>query len=459
MSSAYNSLFLALCKDRLDLANEAEVRQSWVRRLSEELKITIHTEREKNDASYNQVIVEFKNKGLFRGSEKSPAFKEAVYDRLKKYIYRKSKAEGLPPEDYIGIAIDGDHISFAFWKGGAIHHRGLIPFNEASVSLVAQAFIDSKRRAVTATNLVEDFGHSSQIGKRLMTALASELQEHLSDTNNNKTKMLFEEWRSLFGQVADLSAAQSKQIQRQIPLDIDISSSRQAASVLFVIHTYNAFVMKLIAAEIVSEYGLTAYSDFCEHLIGLNDDALLSCLSKEIEKSAFFSDARIKGFVEEAIFSWYVEESLTNVGKMEISNGIRDFLTKLALYRMDDLSAARSKDVLKAFYQSLVPEALRKALGEFYTPDWLVDVTCDRTGVVDWLQPRVLDPTCGSGSFLLEAVRRKRSAALSAGKSEKETLQHILDTVWGFDLNPLAVQAARVNFEALKLVMLQTLSL
>lgn len=446
MSDSYDQLFHGLNYERPHWANEEEVRKSWLKHLENSLGVTFHAERGRNDASYNQAIIEFKNKGLFRKSVTSPAFREAIFDRLSKYILHRSEAEEIPAEEYIGIAIDGDHIAFAFFKDGLIHHRNLLPFNETSVNLVAQACKDAKRRAVTAENLIEDFGHSSKVGKALMTALARELKKHLEDTKNNKTKMLFEEWRSLFGQVADLSVIQSKEIQRQIPLTINIDRKRRISSILFVIHTYNAFVMKMLAAEIVSEYGLTAHSDFCEHLLGYDDDALLDRLNRDIEQSAFFADARIKGFVEEAIFSWYTEENLTPSGKTMIAQGARGLLTQLALYRMDDLSAARSKDVLKTFYQSLVPETLRKALGEFYTPDWLVDVTCDRAGVSNWLSTRALDPTCGSGSFLLEAVRRKRLAASLLELSDKKTLKKILDTVWGFDLNPLAVQTARVNF-------------
>ena len=131
---------------------------------------------------------------------------------------------------------------------------------------------------------------------------------------------------------------------------------------------------------------------------------------------------------------------------LRLENIVRLFAPLLALYRMDDLSAARSRDVLKSFYQALVPEVLRKALGEFYTPDWLVDVACDRAEVKDWGTVRALDPTCGSGSFLLEVIRRKRALAKAAQRSDADTLSAILNEVWGFDLNPLAVQSARVNF-------------
>lgn len=440
------TLFQELENDRPHWANEEEVRKSWLKHIENETGIKFHAERYRNDASYNQVIIEFKDRGLFKGSPTSPAFREAIFDRLAKYIPYRAKAEGIPPEDYIGIATDGDHISFAFYKMGKIEHRNLLPFNEASVGLVAQACVDSQRRAVTAENLVEDFGHNSRIGRQMMENLARELEAQIKRPDNGKVKMLFEEWRALFGQVADLSSAQAEGIRRQIAVQLKLPEQDAIAALLFVIHTYNAFLMKLLAAEIVAEYDLTAHPDFCEHLLSYNDDELLRRLDEEIEKSRYFEAARIKGFVEEAVFSWYADASLSLTGKSQISEGIRALATQMSLYRMDDLSSARSRDVLKAFYQALVPEPLRKALGEFYTPDWLVSVACDRAAVTDWRNVRMLDPTCGSGSFLLEVIRRKRSAYDADKLSASQQVRNILSTVWGFDLNPLAVQSARVNF-------------
>lgn len=441
-----SNLFANLKKDRHAWVNEEELRKGWLKHIENDLGITFHAERSRNDASYNQVIIEFKGPGLFKGSVKSASFVEAVHDRLFKYIIGRSKAEGIPEEDYIGIAIDGDHICFAFMRGGQITHRNLLPFNKASVDLVSQACFDSKRRAVTADNLVEDFGHEATIGNAMMASLVGQLERQLTASGNNKIKMLFEEWRTLFGQVADLSAAQATEICKHIPFSPKLPVADTVAAALFAIHTYNAFVMKLLAAEIVAQYNLTAYSDFCEHLLGLDDDDLLELLDKEVERSAFFEAARIVGFVEEAVFSWYVDQSIPAVDRAACCAAIRPLLTQLALYRMDDLSAARSHDMLKSFYQALVPETLRKALGEFYTPDWLADVACDRAEVTDWSVVRALDPTCGSGSFLLEVIRRKRNLAEKAKLSQVETLTKILNEVWGFDLNPLAVQAARTNF-------------
>jgi len=47
---------------------------------------------------------------------------------------------------------------------------------------------------------------------------------------------------------------------------------------------------------------------------------------------------------------------------------------------------------------------------------------------------------------LLEAIEQKRRAANAAGWDARRTVDMLITTVWGFDLNPLAVQSSRVNF-------------
>jgi hypothetical protein len=170
-------------KDRW--TNEEEVRLGWVMALSECLKIDIDAERGKKDSSYNNVIIEFKDKGLFKAKISSPAFKEAINDRLLPYILKTAKKESRDESDYIGIAIDGDHICFAQVKEGRIEHGHLLPFSEISVTMVATAFKDAYRRALIADNLIEDFGHSSDCGIKLMTALAVALAKSINDFNNN----------------------------------------------------------------------------------------------------------------------------------------------------------------------------------------------------------------------------------------------------------------------------------
>ena len=311
--------------------------------------------------------------------------------------------------------------------------------------MVIEACRKSYRRAVTATNLIEDFGHNSDRGLALMCALAAALSDALAAGGNKKIQMLFEEWRTLYGQVADLSKEQLKDINGVLRFSYVGNDKDNVPARLFVIHTFNSLLIKLLAAEIVSTHGLASGMAFAQEFATIDDDdSLIKRLSTDIEDSVIFESVGIHGFIEEAIFSWYVDATSSTTHRIAITSAIRNILAELALYRTDKLD--HTQDVLRDFYQDLVPQTLRKSLGEFYTPEWLVDYTVDKALVDDWLACRVLDPTCGSGSFLVEVIKRKRIAAFALGMSPSSTLAMLTDTVWGFDLNPLAVQSARTNF-------------
>jgi SAM-dependent methyltransferase len=98
----------------------------------------------------------------------------------------------------------------------------------------------------------------------------------------------------------------------------------------------------------------------------------------------------------------------------------------------------------------LIPRSLRHELGEYYTPDWLADHVLDQLGYAGDPEQRVLDPACGSGTFLLRAIGRVRArgdATTRLPALDEETLcQKILANVVGYELSPVAVLAARANY-------------
>jgi hypothetical protein len=442
----YSKLFSTLKSKSSNWKNEEEVRIGWISALSNTLKIEMHAERGRKDSSYNKVVIEFKDRGLFKGKTSSRSFKEAIYERLLPYIIKTSEQEGIDRSDYIGVATDAEHICFAQVKDDNILFGHLLPVSEPSLAMLATALNDKYRRALTSDSLIWDFGHTSECGVAIMSALANALSKSITSPENNKAKMLFEEWRTLFGQVADLSVEQIEGINKTLRFKIASPKLDKIPASLFVIHTYNSIIIKLLAAEIISVKNLTSYRFFAQNLSVKTDDEIILKLRSEIEGGEYFARVGIKGFVEEVLFSWYLDICDDSELKSEIVSAIRSILVKLSFYRADNLTQAKSQDLLKLFYQNLVPETLRKSLGEFYTPDWLVCFTLDRAGVTDWLKNRSLDPTCGSGSFLLEIIRRKIKAATIAGWTSEQILKHLTQSTWGFDLNPLAVQTARVNF-------------
>ena len=431
-------------------SNEEEVRHAWMKGLEKALPIDLDAERAKRDSSYNNVIIEFKAPAFFKGSDKSAKFIEATEGRLLKYIQRLATEQGIDEKDYIGVAIDGAHVAFAQVQDGKIIHQPLMPFSLLSFQMVVDALKASFRRALTADNLAEDFGHASPTGCDLMQQLADALADALSVSGNRKIKMLFEEWATLYGQAADLSMQQRKKINRSLGFDFSGPANIDLPAKLFVTHTFHSLLMKLIAAEIVAAHGMASSTSLIHELLAIEpDEGLIEALRADVEEGGFFTAVGLHGFVEEAIFSWYLDASAKKSIRTALCDAIRSLLAQLAVYRFDTIKkTGSSRDVLRDFYQDLVPEELRKSLGEFYTPDWLVEHSVNKLGYDDqqWLDARLLDPTCGSGSFLLEAIERKRRAALAAGWDAARTVKMLTRTVWGFDLNPLAVQSSRVNF-------------
>ncbi len=89
------------------------------------------------------------------------------------------------------------------------------------------------------------------------------------------------------------------------------------------------------------------------------------------------------------------------------------------------------------------PRALRHALGEYYTPGWLAERTLQNAVSASGQQAgdlRFLDPACGSGVFLIQALRMIRADTPQGPP--------LSDQVAGFDLHPLAVLTAKVNYLA-----------
>jgi len=130
---------------------------------------------------------------------------------------------------------------------------------------------------------------------------------------------------------------------------------------------------------------------------------------------------------ERNLFDWIYE-----------TNGALDESLQRLILRFNayDFSGL-SEEILGDIYQTFLPPAKRKRLGEFYTPptivDWLLEQTVFRYG-----EGKLLDPSCGSGSFLVRYIHRCLEDAKTRGLDPDAVLQELQTTVWGFDLNPFA---------------------
>lgn len=147
-----------------------------------------------------------------------------------------------------------------------------------------------------------------------------------------------------------------------------------------------------------------------------------------------FAGAQIGGVVEADFFDWPAEVD----GGETLVRAMARRLTRFAWSQVEH-------DVMKVLYESVISSDQRHRLGEYYTPDWLAEAVVAEA-VNDPLHQRVLDPSCGSGTFLFHAVRRYLDAAQAAGLSGPEAIEGVTRSVAGIDVHPVAVTFARVTY-------------
>ena len=189
----------------------------------------------------------------------------------------------------------------------------------------------------------------------------------------------------------------------------------------FLKHTYLASVARLLVWASISK--------------GRTKSTALGRIAREVLSGAFFKKEKIDNFVEDDFFQWVRRPECQQILSPILERALDQILT----YDLRGLN----QDVLKGVYQELVSAETRHELGEYYTPDWL----CERV-VADLLPdtgfPRILDPTCGSGSFLRAAIAHLLAANPSGGDATR--LRAVLQSVVGIDIHPLAVTIAKATY-------------
>jgi hypothetical protein len=115
-----------------------------------------------------------------------------------------------------------------------------------------------------------------------------------------------------------------------------------------------------------------------------------------------------------------------------------------------DFSAVEG-DPLGDLYQRYFDPETRKALGEFYTPQPVIDYIMDGVGYDTGVSnERLIDPSCGSGTFLVEAVRRYLDD-VRRFNDDPDWERHLRELcsrphIVGLDIHPFAVLMAQIRF-------------
>lgn len=163
---------------------------------------------------------------------------------------------------------------------------------------------------------------------------------------------------------------------------------------------------------------------------------------EELERCGIFRSLGFRNFLAGDFFKWYL-----HIWDTGVAEAIRALLDRLKDYDPGTLevSPEQARGLLKKLYHRLMPREIRHDLGEYYTPDWLAEHVLNELGYEGQPYKRLLDPDCGSGTFLGMAIKRLKERCFREGMNEQESLKTILKNIVGIDLNPRAVAARMLD--------------
>jgi methylase of polypeptide subunit release factors len=353
------------------------------------------------DALYGNLIIEFK-----RNISKSLSEAEEQIRKYLALLYSKAEERARP---FIGIATDG--IQFVAYAPRLVPDSAqpspedirLVEIERANFQSLSpeEAFYWLDRYFVRKTGLlpprtegiVKDFGPTSGSFVHAMNVLDA-VWKHIAD--DSESQVFYENWQKYLRITYGGPVAEQE---------------------LFLRHTYLATLAKIMVWI---------------RLTGATEPPKEPEL-RSILDGHYFSQRGIQNFLEEDFFAWVARDAAWPQSQ---TLG-RRLLLQLATYNLRELS----EDVMKGLYEKLVDPKDRHDLGEYYTPDWLAAMIvreCLRRNP----QASVLDPACGSGTFLYQTILYKRE---HLGNSAK-TLRHIEENVVGIDIHPLAVIVAKTIY-------------
>ena len=259
-----------------------------------------------------------------------------------------------------------------------------------------------------------------------------EINRNLVDTGEAKNRALmrlgnkynFE--RFLFNEILP-------QFEDQYGREVTAQSNKQAQERIreaFISDSVAVLIARVLFLRLLEDLGLGKkrrlsnggpkdWAAFVDHLTG-DARALVQLISEDVGR--LYQDP-----FEQNLFDWIYR-----------ANGMLDEALQRLILRFNayDFSGL-SEEILGDIYQSFLPTAKRKRLGEFYTPASIVDWLLDQT-IFSHEPDKILDPACGSGSFLVRYVHRVLDDAKKRGLESDDIFKELQDNVWGFDLNPFA---------------------
>ncbi len=312
--------------------------------------------------------------------------------QIKRYIQSKEEETG---EKYVGIATDGQKYIAYF-----LLHGELKKINEFILSkdkplkfiqwLESMILIKDQLEA-TPENICKEIGQGSPLCENALMRIKF---LYAQAKHRPDIRLKYKLWKK----------------------SVDIVYGKDGTDEsLFIEHTYLTIISKAIA-----------------HVAFFPSD--LPHLGRHLLSGKLFENSNIGGVIEDDFFSWITFCGAGNDLIKQIASHVRRF----------DFSNIQA-DILKGLYEDLIRQEQRHKMGEYYTPDWLAEKIC-REVIKKPLEKRIIDPACGSGTFLFHSIKLLISKAEKENLPTRKTISLICEKITGIDIHPVAVIFSRITY-------------
>jgi hypothetical protein len=382
------------------------------------IEIPIYSEKNRVDISLRDIAIETKrfddsnlkdkySKQLF-GYMLENLFPYGVLTNLKEIYFFELSENGEITE----IERDGNEFSFENF--------------EILLSLIIK---EERKRFISETSILMDFGYIEK-NKLIKELLREFLEIFLKDNLSKKSKMFYSEWLKLFKLSESTNYEYIKQrrqaLERIFNIEINKNNEYQA---IFVIHTVISLIVKLLIYSFISRLN----NQTIEYT---PDITSLKKFFKNLESGKNYVNLGIINMCQYDFFSWYLDVDF-NDKTYTLLASLKNRATQYRYIGINNVD--RLKDTIQSLYENFMPKEIRRSFGEYYTPQKYADYILSKSKnfLKDKVSYKAIDPTCGSGTFLLSVIK---------DKIRLNRIEQVFDEVVGIDLNPIAVVMAKFNY-------------
>jgi len=332
-------------------------------------------------------------------------------------------------------------LSFLSYEAAA-HERQWQEFIQGAFPFIYLKLNDTESLRQLRSDLRAGFQELTEAATRAVAALEKEyrdFKEHEAEIEQNlvgqpetqrrarvRLQLEYQFVRRLFGEALP-------QFQEQYGRDIEARGAQEQEKRIreaFIADSAAALMAWVLFLRLVEDLGLTRkrrlsnggprnWAEFVEFLTG---DARALVRAARDDVAQVFREP-----FERTLFDWIQRAN------GELDGALQRLVLRLNAYDFSGLS----EEILGDIYQQFLPPQKRKRLGEYYTPPSIVDWILDKTVREHGIGP-VLDPACGSGSFLVRYAHWRLEDARRRNLVSVDVRQEVAEEVWGFDLNPFA---------------------